>query len=50
MGNTAREFTAVGPDDESEDERPPLGDLLAGRFSELDVDSVEAVRRLREDR
>lgn len=25
-----------------------LGDLLAGRFSDLDVDSVEEVRKLRE--
>lgn len=28
--------------------RRKLGDVLSGRFSELDVDSVEEVRKLRE--
>lgn len=28
--------------------RRELGDVLAGRFSDLDVDSVEEVRKLRE--
>jgi hypothetical protein len=27
-----------------------LGDVIAGRFSDLDVDSVEEVRKLRERR
>ena len=30
------------------EEERKLGDVLAGRFSELDIDSVEEVRKLRE--
>lgn len=31
------------------DTEPKLGDALTGMFEEVDVDSVEAVRELRED-
>jgi hypothetical protein len=36
------EFTRKG------EKRRKLGDVLAGRFSDLDVDSVEEIRKLRE--
>lgn len=36
-------------DERTDDERTePLGDRLRGRFATLDVDSVEAVREMRE--
>ena len=66
MGNTVRRFSSLGTrgtcsekTDEKEklgdsldsiDTEPKLGDLLTGMFEEVDVDSVEAVRELREDR
>jgi hypothetical protein len=34
--------------DDEDDESPRLGDLLSGRFSDVTVDSVEAVRDERE--
>ena len=40
------EFTRS--DDADDDDREPLGDRLRGMASELDVDSVDEVRRLRE--
>lgn len=57
MGNTVREFIALGlPDDEEPTARPQgaeegsgLGDRIAGTFDDVNVDSVEAVRKLRED-
>ncbi|WP_167837275.1 hypothetical protein [Halosimplex halophilum] len=40
------------PDDresgEGHEERPELGDLLSGRLSDVDIDSVAAVREERE--
>ena len=65
MGNTVRAFSSLEADgpckDEDREEKPlgdsladiedepKLGDLLTGMFEEVDVDSVEAVRELRED-
>lgn len=46
MGSTAR-IPSSEPSEEDEKE-VRLGDLLAGRLSDVDVDSVEAVRELRE--
>ena len=39
----------LGDSLDSIDTEPKLGDLLTGMFEEVDVDSVEAVRELRED-
>jgi hypothetical protein len=43
---------AAVPDDESTGEaggeQPRLGDLLAGRLTDVEVDSVDAVREARE--
>lgn len=41
-----REFTRS--DDDGDDDREPLGERLRGMAAELDVDSVEEVRRIRE--
>jgi len=65
MGNTVRRFSSLGTHEscsektdeqqqlgdslDSIDTKPKLGDLLTGMFEEVDVDSVEAVRELRED-
>lgn len=65
MGNTVRRVSSLGTDgpcdeEEREEEKlgnlldnvdgePKLGDMLTGMFEEVDVDSVEAVRELRED-
>lgn len=63
MGNTVRSFSSLGtsgPKSESEErklgdtleklsEKERLGDFLANRSEDGDVDPVEAVRELRED-
>ncbi|WP_154019952.1 hypothetical protein [Halococcus sediminicola] len=49
MGSYAMPPTADdGSSDEDGDESSRLGDRLAGRFSDVDIDSVEAVRDERE--
>ena len=40
----------AGSDDEPDGEREPLGERLRGMADELDLDSVEEVRKLRERR
>jgi hypothetical protein len=48
MGSNAR-VPSSGPSSEDDTEQnPKLGDLLSGRLSEVDVDSVTAVREVRE--
>ncbi|WP_132059247.1 hypothetical protein [Halorussus amylolyticus] len=64
MGNTGRRVSSlrIGDPCDEEDEReklgdaldgidrePKLGDMLTGAFDEVDADSVEAVRELRQD-
>lgn len=44
---------AILPDEEDSDresgeDETPLGELLAGQFADVDIDSVSAVRELRE--
>lgn len=52
MGSLVREPVVPNDDQGEEDversgDRVRLGDFLSGRFSEVDVESVEAVRRIR---
>ncbi|WP_135823529.1 hypothetical protein [Halorussus ruber] len=65
MGNTVRKFSSLGAREPCNNEKEEqqklgdsldsieteegLGDRLTGMFEEVDVDSVEAVRELRED-
>ncbi|UPW01722.1 hypothetical protein M0R88_06365 [Halorussus gelatinilyticus] len=62
MGNTVRTFSSLGTSEPSDEEQEGLGDslanidtepkleyLLIGMFEEVNVDSVESVRELRED-
>lgn len=44
-----KEQKGLGDVLDSTDTEPKLGDALTGMFEEVDVDSVEAVRELRED-
>lgn len=51
MGNVARPPSDFAGPSESDDENEPLvrlGDRLGGRFGDITIDSVEAVRRIRE--
>lgn len=48
FADEASEFTRSG--EETDEDREPLGDRLQGMASELDIDSVEEVRSLRERR
>lgn len=50
MGNAARspDEYARKPDDETDDSPGNLGTRLSGRFADLDIDSVDEVRELRE--
>lgn len=48
MGSYAAVPGDDGPTDETGGERPKLGDLLSGRLSDVEVDSVTAVREARE--
>lgn len=50
MGNRVGRAPVSNPTEDIEDEQTKLGELLAGRLSDIDVDSVEAVRELRERR
>ncbi|WP_460919037.1 hypothetical protein [Salinarchaeum chitinilyticum] len=50
MGNRVGSPPVSNPTEDIEDGQRKLGDLLAGRLSDVDVDSVEAVRELRERR
>lgn len=52
MGTSLKRFQSIsdpigGRDDEQES-LTPLGDRLRGRFADVDVDSVETVRDIRE--
>lgn len=42
------EFLREGDEDENSDDERPLGDLLAELAVDVDIDSVEAVREIRE--
>ncbi len=48
MGVYADDVTEFTQSKEINEDRPPLGDRLRGLANELDIDSVEEVRRLRE--
>jgi hypothetical protein len=50
MGNRVGSPPVSNPTEDVDDEQTKLGDLLVGRLSNVDVDSVEAVRELRERR
>jgi len=51
MGSPATIPTDAERDGEPpEDDGPNLGDLLSGRLGDIDIDSVEAVRDVRERR
>jgi hypothetical protein len=51
MGSFATIPTGTKRDDEpSEDEKLELGNLLSGRLADVDVDSVDVVRDVRERR
>ena len=48
MGVYADDVTEFTQSKEIDEDRPPLGDRLRGLADELDIDSAEEVRRLRE--
>ncbi|ELZ60596.1 MULTISPECIES: hypothetical protein [Halorubrum] len=48
MSLTTDDFTAFTGDDPEDDEEVPLGDALRELAVDVDVDSVEAVRDVRE--
>ncbi|GAA0469072.1 hypothetical protein MUK72_07015 [Halococcus dombrowskii] len=48
MGSYAMPPTADDSPSDDDEESSRLGDLLSGRFSDADIDSVEAVRDERE--
>ncbi|WP_176696619.1 hypothetical protein [Haloparvum sedimenti] len=50
MSLTADDFTDFAPSDPTDDESTPLGDALAELAVDVETDSVEVVRELREDR
>jgi hypothetical protein len=48
MGSNAKVPSSGPPSEDADDGETNLGDLLSGRLSGVDVDSVEAVREVRE--
>jgi len=50
MGSQVNIPDLSGPSDGSNDNDLGLGDLVSGRLDDVDIDSVTAVRELREDR
>lgn len=50
MGSYATPPDWVDSDDEADETTAKLGDVLSGRLADVDIDSVEAVRDVRERR
>jgi len=50
MGSTTGLPPRDDEDREENDREEPLGEFVAGRFAEVSIDSVEAVRQLREEK
>lgn len=48
MGSYATPPDWVASDTDVDDATAPLGDILSGRLADVDIDSVEAVRDVRD--